>query len=730
MYKKFWILTLCLISFHTHIFAAFELEFTEEDLGFFHYINPLSEIEKKLLKARGSTNYALQLARAYYLWQSKKNDEAVTSLKALVYVKNFPLIDYARFTLGSIYLEQKMLNNALFHFKKIDENTWALKEDLWLSLSNIYFWKNQFDLAEPYFEKYVSSLQAKALPLSQEERQEKFFYPRWRWAQVLEKTNIEKALLHYKDILTSFPDENQRIFKNKIRELSRKLKIKFEIPAEFYFKIARSEAHIRNYESAKKNYLLYLQKSKPLDPFVYDTLVDLQRIYKLEKNIKEQKHYARLLSLYKHEEKPIYQHELVLAKIHWNEEDLQKALNLAFKVARNAPHPFRNEAYFILAKIYAQRQDLQKALEELSYINPQNKKEMEEKLYYTAWYYFRLRKFGEAHDWWMELVNTVDKPDYFLASHYWAMQSIKKIKGVKNSAKNRSELFEKIFEKDPFSYYSYLGQYELSFKKMPRGKKIHFVIKDEASNYYQLDQNKLLQLKLLLHTKIYPFISKHSIDLFKNARSELSPELELFKAFTMASSGNYLETFLTLNKTLSDPEKKKNIPDFTYTLLYPRAYWDVVQKVAKKHGLSPYLLLSIVRQESAYNHKARSSADAMGLLQILPETGRIVAKGSGKEINLFDPYENLDLGAQLISTHYRKYNKNLIDTLAAYNAGEDIVLKWKSSMKKNVDTREYIELIPYQETRNYIKLILRNFNNYLYLYEKKRLPYPSKLVTP
>ncbi|MBI2026447.1 MAG: hypothetical protein HYS98_01335, partial [Deltaproteobacteria bacterium] len=329
-----------ILFFSQRVFCAFELEFTEEDLGYFHYLSPLSEIDKKVTSSKGLKKQALNLSKAFHLWQKKNNRQAISILKELVYTKDFPLIDYARFTLGSVYLEEQHLNAALFHFNKIDQSSWAVKEGLWLSLANIYFWKNDFNSAHFYFEKYINLIQNKQNPLSQVERREKYFYPRFRWALVLEKNNPTMALEQFKEILTSFPDENPLFFKNKIRKLSKKLKIKFEIPAEFYFKMAKSQAHIRNYEKAQYHFLLYLKKSSEKDPYVYDTLVELQRIYKLEKNTRKQKRIATLLSKYKHEEKPIYQHELELAKIYWNEENLKKALSLAQKVAHEAPSPF------------------------------------------------------------------------------------------------------------------------------------------------------------------------------------------------------------------------------------------------------------------------------------------------------------------------------------------------------------------------------------------------------
>lgn len=154
-------------------------------------------------------------------------------------------------------------------------------------------------------------------------------------------------------------------------------------------------------------------------------------------------------------------------------------------------------------------------------------------------------------------------------------------------------------------------------------------------------------------------------------------------------------------------------------------------KHAEKSELSPYLLLSMMRQESAFNEQARSPADAMGLLQILPQTRRALAAEldeTQKDLDLFDADTNLYYATVLIKNLLKKYDNNLILTLAAYNAGEPTVDKWRKMIKK-VDARELIEMIPYAETRGYIKLVLRNYHNYLQIYENKVLPPVYKLYT-
>ncbi|RLA65062.1 MAG: hypothetical protein DRQ88_02605 [Epsilonproteobacteria bacterium] len=151
----------------------------------------------------------------------------------------------------------------------------------------------------------------------------------------------------------------------------------------------------------------------------------------------------------------------------------------------------------------------------------------------------------------------------------------------------------------------------------------------------------------------------------------------------------------------------------TLKALFPFAYIKNIKQVNTK--IDPIIVLSLIRQESAFNPWAKSSAGARGLMQLMPGTANHVAKKKIKKIKLHTPKINLELGISYLKKLLDKYDGNLIYTLAAYNAGEGRVRAWKGKYFTSDDPLIMVESIPFKETRKYVKLIYRNIFFYRYL---------------
>ncbi len=161
-----------------------------------------------------------------------------------------------------------------------------------------------------------------------------------------------------------------------------------------------------------------------------------------------------------------------------------------------------------------------------------------------------------------------------------------------------------------------------------------------------------------------------------------------------------------------------DMPRDYWEALFPKAYWNDLKRYAAANGLDPYLVASLIRQESEFNPNAVSHANAVGLMQLLPKTGRVVARQVKLKrysaSQLYTPAINLQLG-----THYFR---GMVDkfggfeyALAAYNAGSDRVQEWLNEGKYR-DPQEFVESIPFTETREYVQAILRNASVYKQLY--------------
>jgi soluble lytic murein transglycosylase len=164
-----------------------------------------------------------------------------------------------------------------------------------------------------------------------------------------------------------------------------------------------------------------------------------------------------------------------------------------------------------------------------------------------------------------------------------------------------------------------------------------------------------------------------------------------------------------------------DIPDLPrkyWEVLFPKPYWSDLKQSSEANGLDPYLVASLIRQESEFNPNALSHANAVGLMQLLPKTGKLVAKEVKlKRYNasqLYTPAVNLELGTRYFRGMVDKFG-SFEYALAAYNAGSDRVDEWLAQGKYR-DPQEFVESIPFTETREYVQAILRNASVYRQLY--------------
>jgi soluble lytic murein transglycosylase len=162
-----------------------------------------------------------------------------------------------------------------------------------------------------------------------------------------------------------------------------------------------------------------------------------------------------------------------------------------------------------------------------------------------------------------------------------------------------------------------------------------------------------------------------------------------------------------------------DLPRPYWEALFPKAYWPDLRKYSELNGLDPYLVASLIRQESEFNAAALSRANAVGLMQLLPKTGKTVAKQvklkGYSAPKLYTPSVNLQLGTRYFKEMVDKYNGQFEYALAAYNAGTDRVGDWLEQGHYR-DPQEFVESIPFTETREYVQAILRNASVYRQLY--------------
>lgn len=155
----------------------------------------------------------------------------------------------------------------------------------------------------------------------------------------------------------------------------------------------------------------------------------------------------------------------------------------------------------------------------------------------------------------------------------------------------------------------------------------------------------------------------------------------------------------------------------THAPLIPAAYPKLPLQDHKKLAVAPAVVHAIIRQESRFKADALSSAGAMGLMQLMPETAKRTAKKFDLPLkSLYRPDANVQIGSHHLKELMDKYDQSLILTAAAYNAGSTAVQNWiqiyGDPRAPDVDTHDWVELIPYAETRNYVQRVLENYHCY------------------
>jgi len=163
-------------------------------------------------------------------------------------------------------------------------------------------------------------------------------------------------------------------------------------------------------------------------------------------------------------------------------------------------------------------------------------------------------------------------------------------------------------------------------------------------------------------------------------------------------------------------------------IIYPFPYRDLIVAEARERGLDPYLVAGLIRQESMFTAGIKSPAGAIGLMQIMPATGRALARSAGIQsfaVELLEkPEINVHLGTRYIAELMNRYGNRLISVLAAYNAGPHRVSRW-SAFPEYRDEDLFAERIPFAETRNYVKIVQQNARVYQALYADAEGAAPS-----
>lgn len=160
-------------------------------------------------------------------------------------------------------------------------------------------------------------------------------------------------------------------------------------------------------------------------------------------------------------------------------------------------------------------------------------------------------------------------------------------------------------------------------------------------------------------------------------------------------------------------------PKLLQRLVYPLPFADILTREAGRRNVDPLLMAALMRQESAFNPRAKSSAGALGLGQVMPATGQGIANALGygwfKTDDLLRPNVSIEFGAYYLASQLRAYGGQLYPALAAYNAGGGNVNQWLREISTE-DVDLFAAQIPFAETHHYVQVVYENYRAYVRLY--------------
>ena len=410
--------------------------------------------------------------------------------------------------------------------------------------------------------------------------------------------------------------------------------------------------------------------------------------------------------------KALYQ----IGQVLWNRHDNGQALDYFKQVMERYPtSPYIERSRYAAADIYESFGRKKEAI--ALYINIiknfPNSQVHDDAASRLAWLYYRDREWAQAYTTFQKLAANGKDNAFRTAGLYWQGRSAEKLGDVETAIR----IYRQIVDGSEESYYQALALRALA--------RVGIAVEEpKISTLTPVDEaDPPMSSEITYHLSRARELS--AISLQRLAVAEIGEVDRLSKKHPRLRSLLMQEYFnnhaygrsLAIANQLPSSQSERNLYRF------PLAYWEMIQQKAQERELDPYLILALIRQESLFDPQARSPATALGLMQLLPSTASRVAKQIGisppSNEQLFQPEVNLVLGTQYLKDLLQRYSNDWFKAIAAYNAGEAAVDRWEKEILTD-DAEEFVERIPYLETRGYVKLVMRNHRIYKRLYDQQK----------
>lgn len=369
---------------------------------------------------------------------------------------------------------------------------------------------------------------------------------------------------------------------------------------------------------------------------------------------------------------------------------------------------------YLVGTLYEGRNDLPKAI--LAYKRAARFEAFPDRarsaLWRQGWAEFRSGEFKAARKTLTAHAERTEDPIDRLRPRYWAAQAALR----SGDARVGKRTLKAIAEEYPLTYYGWRAQ-----EKLTPGKTRVIGTKGKlVAGTRRVDDRATLRTALLIEAGLDDLARaelRHAATLARG----LSDRLQV--GALMAEVGDYHRANRLVVSAYSDSLARGLQPgqEAVWWLSWPPAYRELIQAhLPKDAKIDPELVWAIMREESHYQVEARSSVGALGLLQLMPTTAAQLAKETGlsgfKEEQLFDPAVNIQLGTAYLAQLGARFPGRPSAAIGSYNAGPNKVASWLRGADAELDDDVWVESIPYDQTRAYVKRVLRSLHAYKSFY--------------
>ena len=659
---------------------------------------------------------------AHSLAHTNKLDESIELF--LASIKSYPEIeDYIRFHLAEVFLNSGKTKEALEQVNTLHKN---FPNTLLLTKSNILLAKilekdNKIQTALNVLgeaEKRISGFSMRSeyrsyLPeviflqghLYQKLGKKNEAYDRYRLLHIVFPTNqltqqakgemiklAKDMAIGIKPLALNEYEQRTRAllrdveYQQIVSEISELLKHNTSLPANFYFYLARAQKGLRKRNlsnSALRKFLEHHPNHRRKQ----------EALFMIGRNLWNTGYYRDGLKYFKN--------------------SIDTATN----------HTLANQARFFIGKMHEEKKRYPKATKYYTELVSKSSDEYAERAaWQLGWMNYTIGNFKKAYDYFDNSVRKYPSGLFIESSMFWSAKSAKQLKHMDLA----QQIFTNVNMKFPYTYYGIrAGEIKPDNKFFPeihREEELPLATPTLSTDAH-FHHSRGVELSAI---GFYEDARLEIKKLESTTQKNLSGVLWLTKLYNDAHAYSDTMRVMQLYKNFKTKLREKDLTKNFWKNFYPLAYAKAIHVNAKIFNIDPYFVKGLIRQESLFNSQVQSRAGAIGLMQIMPETGRLLYANSKKSepfntTILFNPETNIQLGIQYIDQLNKRFKKNRTHILISYNAGPHNLKKWLKRFRHLQDPDVFIESIPYPETRKYVKKVLRNYGIYQSLYSKINL---------